>query len=126
MSGFLLGLILAVIGFLRIVVWSVVYHRMYPMRNNYTPILGTRANRRVRFLGIVLWGTLSGAMLPFVLKRLGLDPATSSAPLSLPGRRYGTADLFQRGPDHFAGRSVIECSEPAYLMAFTLPSLSRR
>ena len=31
-------------------------------------------------IGIVLWGTLSGSMLPFLLKRLGLDPATSSAP----------------------------------------------
>ena len=31
-------------------------------------------------VGIVLWGSISGAMLPFILKRLGLDPATSSAP----------------------------------------------
>ena len=31
-------------------------------------------------VGIVLWGTISGAMLPFLLKRLGFDPATSSAP----------------------------------------------
>jgi magnesium transporter len=31
-------------------------------------------------VGIVLWGTLSGSMLPFLLKRVGLDPATSSAP----------------------------------------------
>ena len=32
-------------------------------------------------IGIVLWGTLSGSMLPFILKKLGADPATSSAPL---------------------------------------------
>ena len=31
-------------------------------------------------VGIVLWGTLAGSMLPFVLRRLGFDPATSSAP----------------------------------------------
>src|SRR5262249_31973443 len=31
-------------------------------------------------IGVVLWGTLSGSMLPFVLKRVGLDPAASSAP----------------------------------------------
>jgi magnesium transporter len=31
-------------------------------------------------LGIVLWGTLAGSMLPLLLKRLGIDPATSSAP----------------------------------------------
>ena len=32
-------------------------------------------------IGIVLWGTLTGSMLPFILKKLGADPATSSAPL---------------------------------------------
>jgi len=31
-------------------------------------------------VGVVLWGTLSGAMLPFLLRRCGLDPAASSAP----------------------------------------------
>ncbi|HEV8430746.1 MAG TPA: magnesium transporter [Pyrinomonadaceae bacterium] len=31
-------------------------------------------------IGIVLWGTLAGSMLPFVLRRLGFDPATSSSP----------------------------------------------
>jgi len=31
-------------------------------------------------VGVVLWGTLSGSLLPFALKRLGFDPATSSAP----------------------------------------------
>nr|MBP9224941.1 magnesium transporter [Verrucomicrobiales bacterium] len=31
-------------------------------------------------IGVVLWGTISGSMLPFLLRRLGLDPATSSAP----------------------------------------------
>jgi magnesium transporter len=31
-------------------------------------------------MGIVLWGTLVGSMLPFILRRCGLDPATSSAP----------------------------------------------
>jgi magnesium transporter len=31
-------------------------------------------------IGVVLWGTLAGSMLPFVMKRIGADPATSSAP----------------------------------------------
>ena len=31
-------------------------------------------------VGIVMWGTLAGSMLPFILRRFGLDPATSSAP----------------------------------------------
>jgi magnesium transporter len=35
----------------------------------------------ISIIGIVLWGTLSGSMLPFILKRLGADPATSSTPL---------------------------------------------
>jgi magnesium transporter len=81
-SGFLLGFILAVIGFLRIVVWSVVYHHMYPDAKQLYTDHWPRVALTVAFslLGIVLWGTLSGAMLPFILKRLGLDPATSSAP----------------------------------------------
>jgi magnesium transporter len=81
-SGFLLGFILAVIGFLRIVVWSVVYHHLYPDAKQLYTDHWPRVALTVAFslLGIVLWGTLSGAMLPFILKRLGLDPATSSAP----------------------------------------------
>ncbi len=81
-SGFLLGLILAVIGFLRIVVWSMAYHRMYPdavpLYTEHWPLVARTV--AISLFGIVLWGTLSGAMLPFLLKRLGLDPATSSAP----------------------------------------------
>ena len=42
--------------------------------------LAGEALRVRRGLGVVLWGTLTGAMLPFLLKRLKLDPATSSAP----------------------------------------------
>ena len=34
----------------------------------------------IALVGIVLWGSLAGSMLPLILKRLGLDPATSSAP----------------------------------------------
>ena len=34
----------------------------------------------ISLVGIVLWGTLSGSMLPLLLRRVGLDPATSSAP----------------------------------------------
>ncbi len=34
----------------------------------------------ISLVGVVLWGTLSGSLLPFALKRLGFDPATSSAP----------------------------------------------
>jgi magnesium transporter len=34
----------------------------------------------IALVGVVLWGTLSGSMLPFLLRRIGADPATSSAP----------------------------------------------
>jgi len=34
----------------------------------------------VSLVGVVLWGTLSGSLLPFLMRRLGFDPATSSAP----------------------------------------------
>ncbi|MFO0907827.1 MAG: magnesium transporter [Isosphaeraceae bacterium] len=73
-SGLLLGSILALIGFARIVLWS-----------QFTDLYGPHwlllaASVALSLLGVVLWGTLSGSMLPFILKRLGLDPATSSAP----------------------------------------------
>jgi magnesium transporter len=73
-AGFLLGLILGSIGFLRIVLWaqfSGIYGEHY---------LLVAATVGVTLVGIVLWGSLMGSMLPLVLKRLGFDPATSSAP----------------------------------------------
>jgi magnesium transporter len=73
-SGLLLGAILASIGFLRIVLWSQFSSLYGP---HWLSIALAVAGSLV---GVVLWGTLSGAMLPFLLKRAGLDPATSSAP----------------------------------------------
>ena len=73
-SGLALGLILAIIGMLRISVWSA-------FSSIYGPhwfLLALTVS--FSLIGVVLWGTLSGSMLPFFLKRLGLDPATSSAP----------------------------------------------
>ncbi len=73
-SGLLLGLILGSIGFLRIVVWS-------QFSNTYgTHYALVGATVGIAVLGVVLWGTLSGSMLPMLLRRCGLDPATSSAP----------------------------------------------
>lgn len=73
-SGLMLGSILAAIGFLRIVLWS-------QFSNLYGPHwLSIATSVAVSLVGVVLWGTLSGSMLPFLLKKLGLDPATSSAP----------------------------------------------
>jgi magnesium transporter len=73
-SGLLLGGLLAGIGFLRIVVWS-------SWSDSYGPhFVRIGLTVSVAILGVVLWGTLSGAMLPLLLRRMGLDPATSSAP----------------------------------------------
>ncbi|HTP13775.1 MAG TPA: magnesium transporter, partial [Bacteroidota bacterium] len=74
MSGILLGSILGVIGFLRIAVWSAFSDIYGPHWILVALTVGTS------LIGVVLWGTLSGSMLPFVLKRFGADPATSSAP----------------------------------------------
>jgi magnesium transporter len=74
MSGLSLGAVLGTIGFLRISTWALVFHSYGP----YWPLLALTVG--VALIGIVLWGTLAGSMLPFLLRRFGIDPATSSAP----------------------------------------------
>jgi magnesium transporter len=74
MAGLGLGLILASIGFARIVVWEQLLHSYGP---HYLLVASAVS---LSLVGVVLWGTLVGSMLPFVLRRLGLDPATASAP----------------------------------------------
>ena len=73
-SGLLLGALLGAIGFLRIALWSQ-FSELY---GSYWIRIGLTV--AISLVGVVMWGTLSGAMLPFLLKRLGFDPATSSAP----------------------------------------------
>lgn len=74
LSGLTLGLILGVLGFLRIVIFSTFTdsYGAYPVLIAVT--IG------LTVVGVVTWGTLIGSMLPFALRRLGLDPAASSAP----------------------------------------------
>ena len=74
LSGLTLGLILGTIGFLRIFIWTT-FSNIY---GEHWLLIGLTVG--FSLIGVVLWGTLSGSMLPFILKRLGLDPATSSAP----------------------------------------------
>ena len=74
-SGLLLGTVLGLIGFLRIAVWHSVAPTIY---GEHWMALGFTVG--ITLLGVVLWGTLSGSMLPMILKRLGADPAVSSAP----------------------------------------------
>ena len=74
MAGLALGSVLGVIGFLRVVIAS-------QFGDTYGPhyvLVGITVS--VTLVGIVLWGTVSGSMLPLLLRRMGFDPAVSSAP----------------------------------------------
>jgi magnesium transporter len=73
-AGLALGGILGTIGFLRITVWSAFSTLYGPHWLLVAVTVGTA------LVGVVLWGTLIGSLLPFLLRRLGFDPATSSAP----------------------------------------------
>jgi magnesium transporter len=74
-SGLALGAILGTIGFLRIALWAL-YSDVYGEHSSLVALTVGLA-----LVGIVLWGAVAGAMLPFVMSRLGFDPAASSAPL---------------------------------------------
>jgi magnesium transporter len=73
-SGLLLGLLLGVIGFIRIAIWSIFGDTYGPHWLNIAFVVA------LSLVGVVMWGVITGAMLPFLLKKLGADPATSSAP----------------------------------------------
>jgi magnesium transporter len=75
LSGLSLGLILGTIGFFRISLWQYLHIFDY---GKYHWLVAFTVG--VALVGVVLWGTISGAMLPFLLRRCRLDPATSSAP----------------------------------------------
>lgn len=74
-SGLWLGLILGTIGFCRIMLWQVLHFYDY---GPHYPLVALAVG--LSLIGVVLWGSVSGSMLPFLLRRVGLDPATSSAP----------------------------------------------
>jgi magnesium transporter len=72
--GLSLGIVLAVVGMMRIMSWQFLFHAY-----------GAHATRvaltvAVSLVGVVTWGTLAGSMLPFAMRRLGFDPASASAP----------------------------------------------
>lgn len=74
-SGLLLGTVLGIIGFFRIFIWHSFAPDIY---GEHWMAIGITV--AITLLGVVLWGTLAGSMLPMILKRLGADPAVSSAP----------------------------------------------
>lgn len=79
-SGLMLGSILGIIGFTRIAVWHLLM-RHGVIDDLYGPhwmMIGFTVGASL--IGVVLWGTLSGSMLPIMLKKFGADPAVSSAP----------------------------------------------
>lgn len=80
LSGLLLGMILGTIGFIRIITWHILMHQ--GVFNDIYGIHWFLIALTVSFslVGVVLWGSLSGSMLPILLKKLGADPASSSAP----------------------------------------------
>jgi len=73
-AGLLLGAILGCIGFCRIAVWSM-FSNVYGQH-----WIRVAITVGLSLVGVVLWGTLSGSMLPFILRRFKADPAASSAP----------------------------------------------
>jgi magnesium transporter len=73
-SGLTLGIILASIGVVRILAWQGAFHSY---GEHYALVAITVG---ISLIGVVTWGTLSGSMLPFILRRVGFDPASASAP----------------------------------------------
>jgi magnesium transporter len=75
-TGLALGLLLAVMGFVRVVLWHLAGFQDY---GPFYYLIGATVG--LSLIGVVLLGTMAGSMLPFALKRLKLDPASASAPL---------------------------------------------
>src|SRR5438046_9091147 len=79
-AGLALGAILGTIGIVRVGAWAIVgeqYFHRQPYGAHW-PLVALTVG--IALVGVVLWGTLSGSMLPFILRRVGADPAASSAP----------------------------------------------
>ncbi|MBX9692393.1 MAG: magnesium transporter, partial [Cyanobacteria bacterium] len=72
--GTAMGLILGVLGLLRVVLWEQAFHTY----GQHAVLIGLTVGSSV--VGIVLWGGVAGSILPFILKRVGFDPASASTP----------------------------------------------
>jgi len=74
-QGLMLGSVLGIIGFTRVIIWAKILPHIY---GAHEFLIACTVG--FSLVGVVLWGTLTGSMLPLILKRLGADPAVSSAP----------------------------------------------
>jgi magnesium transporter len=74
LSGLALGGILGSVGFVRVSLWQ----QLFGTYGTHWFLIALTV--LFALVGVVMWGTIAGSMLPFVMKRLGADPATSSAP----------------------------------------------
>jgi len=74
LAGLSLGCILGVIGLIRIFVWQAIFHTY----GAQTALLAVTI--LCSLVGVVTFGTIAGSMLPFILRRCGLNPASASAP----------------------------------------------
>lgn len=75
LGGIMLGIVLGFIGYFRIYFWHTFFPNVYGEHYHEVGLVVGAT-----LLGVVLWGTISGSMFPLMLKRLGADPAVSSAP----------------------------------------------
>src|SRR5262245_61046583 len=73
-AGLALGAVLGSIGFLRIVMWQAVS----PLYGEHYLLVALTVGASL--LGVVQFGTLAGSLLPFLFRRLNVDPASASAP----------------------------------------------
>ena len=74
-QGLMLGSVLGIIGFTRVVIWAKLLPKIY---GAHEFLIACTVG--FSLVGVVLWGTLTGSMLPLILKKVGADPAVSSAP----------------------------------------------
>jgi magnesium transporter len=74
LSGLSLGAMLGAVGMIRVILWQ----QLFGLYGEHWLMIAFTVG--LSLVGVVLWGTLSGSMLPLIMKRFGADPAVSSAP----------------------------------------------
>lgn len=80
LAGALLGAILGALGALRVGIWEAVHRALFAKTLYTEHVTLVALTLALSVMGVVLWGSLVGSMLPFALRRLGFDPASASAP----------------------------------------------